>query len=271
MQLLSVIPYPRYIENSYQKKLTVFVKKITKIVKGYVLEFLNKSTEYKKLIRNDDFDADFSELLNSLNIKIAFTVTYYLDSIQNISKKLDLFNFRAVKNSVNRVGIKSVPKATNFTKDIRKLWITENVGLIKSIPRNLIENVERVVFDSINLGHSSKTLSQNLQTQFQISKNRAKLIARDQIAKLNGNLTRQRNLDLGITKYIWSTAKDGDRVRTSHQVLEGKYCDWNDVEIYRNSIDGKEKKRTSKGAALYHPGQDIQCRCTSIAVIDEVA
>ncbi len=45
-----------------------------------------------------------------------------------------------------------------------------------------------------------------------ISNSRAKLLARDQVGKLNGRLTQRRQQDIGVEMYIWSTSRD-ERMR----------------------------------------------------------
>jgi SPP1 gp7 family putative phage head morphogenesis protein len=127
---------------------------------------------------------------------------------------------------------------------------------------------------SIRSGETHKALASKLFEAFDISKKRAVVIARDQINKLNGNLTKARNLELGITEFKWSTSVD-DRVRRSHAVLQGRICSWHDSTIVKPTESGitdinfnKWLKRTSLNATIYQPGEDIQCRCSSIPILN---
>lgn len=79
--------------------------------------------------------------------------------------------------------------------------------------------------------------------------NHARLIARDQISKLNGQLARARQTAAGITSFVWETQKDS-RVRPEHRALQGRTFTWAD------------------GANGVFPGQPIQCRCWARAVVD---
>lgn len=289
------IAYPTHIDNQYKKLLTDFTEQLIKSVDKSITAFLAVNVDYRQIMRTDlayikagqlpqsqslaldsrcdDFDSDFSALLNAVNVKLAAHIKRVLSKLPFIAKRLNEFNFISFKSSTQSLGKILQSRTSASTDKLIQLWIRENVNLIESIPRNLLFSVERVISDSINLGNTHTSLASNLQKQFNISRNRALLIARDQIAKLNGNLTRQRNLDLGITRYVWLSARD-ERVRHSHRVLEGKLCQWEDPTIYSNAPNGsndKFKQRTSIGGAIYHPGQDIQCRCTSISVIDEAA
>ena len=85
-----------------------------------------------------------------------------------------------------------------------------------------------------------------------VSDSRAKLIARDQVAKLNGELTKERQTDLGVTGYIWRTVGD-ERVRDEHADNDGQFFTWDSPP--------------STGA----PGEDIQCRCWAEPVLPELA
>ena len=148
------------------------------------------------------------------------------------------------------------------------MWVSENVRLIKTIPEKMLTKVEEIVNTAVRTGVTHIELSKRLVESFGIAKKRAIIIARDQINKLHGNLTRVRNLELGITEYKWSTSKD-ERVRHSHEVLDNKICSWLDFNIYKNNInDKKQLQRLSINATLSNPSQDILCRCTSIPIIN---
>ena len=92
-------------------------------------------------------------------------------------------------------------------------------------------------------------LSEMIQSVAQNNRNRAKLIARNQIGKLNGRLSQLRQQSAGITKYKWSTSKD-ERVRPAHEKREEKIFEWE-----RPPSDG-------------NPGYPLRCRCVAIPVID---
>ncbi|MCK4520973.1 MAG: minor capsid protein, partial [Nanoarchaeota archaeon] len=81
---------------------------------------------------------------------------------------------------------------------------------------------------------------------------RVKLIARDQISKLNGDLNQQRQNDLGVRRYRWRTSRD-ERVRESHVVKEGNIYQWN-------------KPPADTG----HPSEDYNCRCYAEAIISDI-
>ena len=132
-----------------------------------------------------------------------------------------------------------------------QLFVTENVSLIKSLQGELLESASKTIMSGVTAGLSRNTISDNLQKLNGVAERRADLIARDQTGKFFGRLTKQRNETIGIKKFIWVTAND-DKVRDEHRDLEGKTFTW------ENGADG------------LFPGQDINCRCTSMAVLDDI-
>lgn len=123
----------------------------------------------------------------------------------------------------------------------------DNVRLITSIADDQLARVKAVL--DANFGLRAEALAEKLQEQFGATESKAKLIARDQTLKLNGNLSQIRQTNAGIEEYIWTTSGD-ERVRDSHEANEGKRFRW-DVPPVETG----------------HPGQDYQCRCTPYPVI----
>ena len=141
-------------------------------------------------------------------------------------------------------------------------FLVDNVELIRSINTEYKKRVQQAVSEAGRNGYSNKELSNLLEKQFKITKNRARLIARDQIGKFNAQLTRTRHRNLGITEYIWRTRLD-ERVRgnpsglypnarPSHWALEGK----------KFSYD-KPPQTVKK-----NPGEPIQCNCWAEPVLN---
>lgn len=97
-----------------------------------------------------------------------------------------------------------------------------------------------------------------------IAKNRARLIARDQIASISSKLNQIRVISLGFEIYEWSSSNDG-RERESHKLLNGMYCKYIDVTVYIEDKGKTWKKRTAQ-MCKFHPGQDICCRCIALPI-----
>jgi SPP1 gp7 family putative phage head morphogenesis protein len=134
-------------------------------------------------------------------------------------------------------------------------FVRDNVKLIKSIPEKLLSDVDDIVSRGFRRGDRYEAMAEEITSRFDVTESRAKLIARDQIGSLNGELTKVRQESLGATTYVWRTARD-ERVRgnpggkypdadPSHWDREGQVFSWADPPE-----DG-------------HPGSAINCRCSS--------
>lgn len=130
--------------------------------------------------------------------------------------------------------------------------VEANVALIKSIPSEQLSRVRELVEGAVIRGESPDGgMRRELQRIGGITRRRAQFIARDQTAKLNGQLTQARNQAVGIVEYVWRTSGDS-RVRPSHAEKNGHRFRWD-----------------TPPPDTGHPGQDFQCRCTARSVIPD--
>jgi SPP1 gp7 family putative phage head morphogenesis protein len=129
----------------------------------------------------------------------------------------------------------------------------DNVALIRSIPEQYLDRVHSTVTDGWSNGVRWESLVEQIQRDGDITEVRAKLIARDQTAKMNSSFNEIQQQSVGVDEYEWSTSAD-ERVRDSHAAMEGKRCRWDEPPI----VDDEP----------VHPGEAINCRCVAIPVID---
>lgn len=187
---------------------------------------------------------------------------------RNFISKLNQSNERSLKsNLANQVSVDL--KGQIYNEGIGRaldVKIAENVALIKSIKNEYIEKVGSVVRQNVMEGQRSTNLITQIKEQGNVSKSRAKLIARDQTAKLNADLTQLRSEALGAKTYIWSGSMD-ERERKDHKAMEGMLCKMNDATVYSDDNGKTWKKRKSIGGVELHPGKAIQCRCVMLPVV----
>ena len=126
-----------------------------------------------------------------------------------------------------------------------------NAKLIKGLSDEMVKRTEVAVLDNLIAGNSLETLRKTLVERLGFSESRAKLIAQDQMAKLNSEMNEYRHKQAGISEYMWTTSKD-DRVRKRHKALDGN--------VYRYG------ERTGAEDGL-PPGRPIRCRCIARAVV----
>ena len=230
---------------------------------------------YNRSVRNDDIIDDLELATKSIKMGVARQVLTIVKLLPDLFDEIRDFTRRAIKRSivhietsvsgnVELIGNSSVKLPKIAT--LRKSWATENARLIRSIPDELLSKVGRSVSEAVANGESIESLKKRILQLTDITKRRARVIARDQISKLRGVLARHESLSRGVLYYEWSTSGD-EAVRTSHKEMNKKICSWVDVDIYKDSLnDSSWKKRSSIGGISLHPGQDILCRCTSFLV-----
>jgi SPP1 gp7 family putative phage head morphogenesis protein len=129
------------------------------------------------------------------------------------------------------------------------VWEADNIALIQSIPEQYLPQLRNRIVTAVRKGENYTSLMQEIRESFNVPEWRARLIARDQIGKLNGQLTRIRQNELGITDYLWRGMLDS-RERPAHVEREGKQFSYT-----KPPDDG-------------NPGEPIQCRCYPEPVID---
>lgn len=144
--------------------------------------------------------------------------------------------------------------------------VRENVDLITSIHTDFIHDIGEAVFANMKDGGRHENLIDIIKERGNVTRNRAKFIARDQTSKLNADLTEARNVALGLDLYEWGGTGD-ERERNSHFVLNGMLCKYSDPTVYSDDGGKTWKKRSSIGAFIGKPGEDYQCRCLSLPYV----
>ena len=142
-----------------------------------------------------------------------------------------------------------------------KQTIANNAKLISEIPLGVSEKITNYVAAETRKGYRSDQIAKNLKKKYnQYSESKINLIARTEASKGSTALTESRSKDVGSMWYVWRTANDGNRVRGSHQIMQGVVCNWNDPP-------SPELLDKEKFVGNYHPGGIWNCRCWPQPVI----
>lgn len=136
-------------------------------------------------------------------------------------------------------------------------FVAENVALIKSLPAQMYVDVEKAVSRALANATPHHKLAEELEERFKVSRDRARLIARDQIGKLYGQINAARQRDMGVTRFIWRTVHD-QRVRAEHEDRDGKTYEYSDPPT--NDRTGEPEL----------PGEPINCRCHAEPVFADI-
>lgn len=133
--------------------------------------------------------------------------------------------------------------------------LAENVGLIKSIPEQYLQQVEGAVMRSYTRGRDLAALVKSLQQIYPRAANRAVFIARDQSNKANAVVTQARQLELGIVEAVWMHSHAGKVPRPTHVAMNGKT-----YKVAQGMWDSAVRR-------WIFPGEEPNCRCTGRSVL----
>jgi SPP1 gp7 family putative phage head morphogenesis protein len=130
-----------------------------------------------------------------------------------------------------------------------KHFVAENVALIRSLAARPVDEIEKLVTRAFTEGLRYEDVAAEIHRRYEIAERHARLIARDQIGKLNAQITMARHREIGIQRFRWRTMRDG-KVRRKHAVRDGK--------VYRYDDPHPQ------------PGVEVCCRCYPEPVFDDL-
>jgi SPP1 gp7 family putative phage head morphogenesis protein len=125
--------------------------------------------------------------------------------------------------------------------------LAKQVHYITSLPRDAAERVHQLTIEGLTSGRRASEIAADIMASGEVTKSRAMLIARTEVARTAGALTMARAEYVGSTQYVWRTSKDG-RVRKSHKEMEGKIVEYKDAP-------------TLSDGTKTHAGMIYNCRC----------
>lgn len=175
-------------------------------------------------------------------------LTQIADRLSFVRRSQAAVDERLSKVVLDSVGVNIKP-FLDFDGEIRtamRAAAEANVALIKTIPEEYFASIRESVESAFASGQRWEEIAARIAEIGKITERRARFIARDQVAKLNSDFSRVRQVQVGIKRYRWRGALD-KRERQSHRDLEGEVCRWDSPPI----VDGE----------AVHPGQAVGCRC----------
>lgn len=249
--------YPMTAERLYKKQLSEINKIFYDKVKENIIPQLPNLVAQARSLRPDSrLDASWvdqlKELINSTYFD--FISIFNLNKISKITieqaEKISLMNKEQfVKTIQSSLSVNPIIQETYLETQL-KIFQNQNTDLITKLGIDQKERVRQILYSNLSQGNGIEKIQQELINAEGIGDNKARLIARDQTNKFNGQLTQLRQEELGITSYVWTTAQD-ERVRPTHKVLDGEVFTW------------------EKGSKIGHPGSEINCRCIAQPIITD--
>lgn len=252
-QRLPKILYPSSIERRYRRIMREYVSGMQAVVDNILVPKLQSILERSAAarptldsVRIDEYDyaAEIRRLMDLIATEFFGSISEaeLFELILGIAEAVANQNGKELGKVFTKVlGVNPFQFEPWLAVEMRA-FVTDNVGLIKTIPSRYFAQIEEKVFSAARSGLSYRELMADIQKSYKTSKARAELIARDQIGKFNGQLSELRLKETGIRRYVWNTMRD-ERVRPEHKKRDGKVFSWDDPP------------------AGGHPGFDYQCRC----------
>lgn len=261
---LPATPYPDSAERAYAAALAPLIKDL-RAVTGALVEGLDRYTveDAARMTRSAALAGKLAELRDRVlerwetsSIIRKIPLGDYVEGVdainrratfEQLTKAIELSPLDLPPDSV--AWVKASDGSFSAAKSVS--WAKSNARLIRSIAAGHLDRVADVVAEGVRVGSRAEVVAGRLREGVQISARKAKSIARDQIATLQGQVVAARQTRLGIAKYRWRTVGDS-RVRTAHRAREGQIFEW-----AKPPPDG-------------HPGQPINCRCYAEPVLDDI-
>lgn len=259
---LRPILVPTSIETRYTAMLLDFVDGMVLLVDvqlvpqipNYVAESdaVRPKTDSMQSIRMDAWPTQLSRTVDEIQKEIdSSELKPDAQDLEEIAVDVSNFNRNQIDLVIQQgLGVNVFTPEPWLEQEI-EAFTQQNLSLIGSLEDEYLRKVEEAVNRGVQAGDRAEDIIKELKDIEGVTDSRAKLIGRDQVSKLNGNLTMLRQEALGIESYIWRTSED-ERVRDTHRVKNGEEFQWDDPP-----------------ADTGHPGEDFNCRCYAEPVLDD--
>lgn len=262
-----------------ESQLKAIGKKKPKPIKISAKSGIAYNVELQRLLGaiHKDVNSDIAPLIKSLAREYTADgwVSDVIKKIDELTNKWSGGLFNKYSKSIANKFVKSANKSnqTKFKREFPSFGVDvfadnaqlkeyldlssfDNVALIESIRDKYLGDVRATVVQNMRAGNRPDSIVSELMEKYEVSKRKAKMIARDQTSKINGDLSEKRMRSAGFEYFQWIDSKDS-RVRDRHRAIADKVTKygkgvyrWDDLPL---SSDGKRIK----------PGDDYQDRCTA--------
>jgi SPP1 gp7 family putative phage head morphogenesis protein len=255
-----VIRTPLVIEQKYYRNIARMIRAMELFVRAEVVPNLSQWVKISEMeLRGDRMDSvrtDIERIYERLDgiTQDMFGVEWQRLISVEAAEETSAFNADKTRREIKRVIGVDVAVAEPWLRDRIAVFAADNADLITSLRTESIRKIKFQTVQALEQAMTSAEFARRIESSFGAelqrvthnARSRARLIARDQISKLNGKLTETRQTQLGITHYRWSTSGD-ERVRETHKANNGKIFAWDNPPPETG-----------------HVGEQINCRCVAV-------
>ena len=265
--------YPESAEREYRRITKGYVKLLNETIKEHLPRIFEA---YKRERQGESRFDDMRELDSDVRREIqkaseeleqkiaAYGLDRFVQKVASMAKNKSIKEWKRIVKKTLGIDLMDDYYRGDFYEQALKQWVDENVAKIQSISSETLGSMNDIILKGFARGETITSITKAIQEEYNLSKSKAKSIARDQLATLNSQITKLQQKDAGCNKYKWSTSHDS-RVRDCHRELNGKIFSWDDPpEMW---YETKKRGKVYTGRRC-HPGEDYLCRCIAIPVFD---
>ena len=210
-------------------------------------------------------DKEMQRLLEAYSEKLTPWATLQsakmLEKVQSKNKR----DYKAKSKLMGRLLDENV--ARSEVGDLAVKLLTEQVGLIKSIPIEAGLRAQKIAYEAVLAGNRAKPdedtiseLEKQLGLSREVATTRAQLIAVTETARANASINQARAMVVGSRQYRWHNSGD-EAVRESHRyykghAMQGMVFSWDDPPTLDDGMVG-------------HPGTFPRCRCFAEPIFED--
>ena len=229
------------IQEQYARALRGVAREVGKLIKGYAPKDQISAEKLRRALRA------YAELIvpwaETVSKKIIGSINY---------QDYNAWRLNSQRMSIaTRKEILSAPIGSTFEELMR-----ENVRLITSIPLEAAERVHQLVTENLYKSARAEEIAKRIMETESVTKSRATLIARTEVARAASVLLQARATNIGSTGYTWRTSRDLI-VRKAHKEMEGRFIKW-------------AEPPTLSDKTVTHAGRFPNCRCWPEPEIPEI-
>jgi len=203
-------------------------------------------------VRTDDWGDRLADLFMASRAAIG-------SQIEEAERRMDSLGEETVERATEEqvrairatMGVRPSFYDDDQVRGIVNAWKRENSAFITRMPDEAVQEMMDEASRAVRSGRTNKEVRDGLRKRFGITDRRARTIARTEISQLNAQITRERQRELGLSRFIWLASGD-ERVRDEHDERDGNEYEWD------SPPDGEM------------PGMPVNCRCSARASVESL-
>lgn len=199
---------------------------------------LKKVNQYLLVIEGRD--------VKTLNIE-----PFFGETLEKLSKQ-----FYTTTKTVTGADLE-IPLNPKFEDQLKEAYTLNLDKYIKGWYDEAILRLRQKVSENVQQGYRASNLIDMIQYERNVSKNKAKFLAKQETSLLTASYREIRYKDIGVNQYVWSTSHD-ERVRPDHRMLNGQLFNFDHPPVTNQRTGAKN-----------NPGEDYNCRCVAIPYLSK--